>query len=122
VICGVVQQSIMAFEDERNTGFALVPLAGIVALVTLLISLVAARKRTARAVNWTSAALLLFGLVFSVAIYAAGASSLSPGIGGNIGYLVALLVDFYFILPAACAVPIHWALLRGAGASSIAPK
>ena len=39
-------------------------------------------------------------LVFGVAVFAAGVASHSPGVGGNIVYLIALLVDFYFVIPA----------------------
>jgi hypothetical protein len=41
-------------------------------------------------------------------------NDLRPGIGGNIGYLIAMLVAFDFLLPSALAVPIHWLVLRGA--------
>ena len=57
--------------------------------------------------------MLIAMLVFGVAVYVLGVNSMSPGIGGNIGYMMAMLVDFYFLLPAALAVPIHWWLLRG---------
>jgi hypothetical protein len=70
--------------------------------------------RWQRAIGRAAAVLLIVMLVFGVAVYAAGVASHSPGIGGNIGYLIALLVDFYFVIPAAAAVAIHWLLLRGA--------
>jgi hypothetical protein len=53
--------------------------------------------------------------VFGVAVFAAGVASHSPGVGGNIVYLIALLVDFYFVIPAAAAAAIHLLLLRDAG-------
>ena len=46
-------------------------------------------------------------LVFGVAVYSFGVNDLRPGIGGNIGYLIAMLVVFDFLLPSAVAVPIH---------------
>ncbi len=46
-------------------------------------------------------------LVFGVAVYSFGVNDLRPGIGDNIGYLIAMLVVFDFLLPSAVAVPIH---------------
>jgi len=115
VACGAVQQAIMAGQGETNTSFALVPLAVIVLLITLIFGAVFWWRRSARAIGWTAGSLLVFALVFGTALYIAGVSSLAPGIGGNIAYLVATLVVFYFLAPAAVAVPIHWLALRGAG-------
>jgi hypothetical protein len=52
-------------------------------------------------------------LVFGVAVYAFGVNARQAGLGGNISYLMAMLVVFYFLLPTALAVPIHWLMLRG---------
>ena len=112
--CGVLQQAIMIGTGETNTSFALVPLAVIVLLVALIFGAVVWRRRTARAIGWTAASMLAFALVFGVAVFIFGVNTLSPGIGGNIGYLIATLVVFYFLVPAAMAVPIHWLMLRGA--------
>ena len=66
------------------------------------------------AIGWTAAIMLAAMLVFGVAVYSFGVNDLRPGIGGNIGYLIAMLVVFYFLLPSALAVPIHWLSLRAA--------
>ena len=73
-------------------------------------------SRSKAAAGWTAASMLVAMLVLGVAIYLIGLSSITPGVGGNILYGLAQLVDFYFLLPAALAVPIHWLLLRGQNA------
>jgi hypothetical protein len=92
---------------------ALLPFGVIVLLITVVFGGVIWRWRTARAVGRAAVVLLACILVFGVAVYVIGANSLAPGVGGNILYLIALLVDFYFLIPAAVAVAIHWLLLRG---------
>jgi glucose-6-phosphate-specific signal transduction histidine kinase len=113
-VCGLVQQAIMIGVGETNTSFALVLLAVIVLLIALIFGAVFWRRRSARAIGRTAASVLAFALVFGVAVFVLGVNTLSPGIGGNIGYLIATLVVFYFLVPAAIAVPVHWLMLRGA--------
>lgn len=110
VAAGALQQAIMA--GEHGTLSALPPLAAGVALISAFFSLVVWRRRTARAVGLTAVSLLAVMLALGAAIAVLGIISISPGIGGNIGYGVALIVDFYFLVPASVAVPIHWVLLR----------
>jgi hypothetical protein len=109
---GAVQQGIMIADHANEPSGALLPFGVIVLLVTAVFGLVIWRWRTARAVGRAAAVMLACMLVFGLAVYVTGVNSLSPGIGGNIVYQIALLVDFYFLIPAAVAVPIHWLLLR----------
>jgi len=95
---------------------ALPPLAAGLALVTLVFGCALWLSRSKAAAGWTAASMLVAMLVLGVAIYLIGLSSITPGVGGNILYGLAQLVDFYFLLPAALGVPIHWLLLRGQNA------
>ena len=95
---------------------ALPPLAAGLALVTFVFGCVTWLSRSKAAAGWTAAWMLVAMLVLGVAIYLIGLSSITPGVGGNILYGLAQLVDFYFLLPAALGVPIHWLLLRGQNA------
>jgi hypothetical protein len=108
---GAIQQWIMATYDSAPALDALPPLAVCILLITAVFGLVAWRRPSA--IGRTASVLLIVMLVFGVAVYIFGVNSMSPGIGGNIGYMMAMLVDFYFLLPTAIAVPIHWWLLRG---------
>ena len=110
---GAVQQAIMIADGAKGTASALFPLAVIVLVVTAVFGAVLWRRPAA--IGRTAAAMLILMLVFGVAVYVAGVASHSPGVGGNIVYLIALLVDFYFLIPAAVAVAIQWLLLRGPG-------
>ena len=110
---GAVQQAIMIADGAKGTASALIPLAVIVLVVTAMFGAVLWRRPAA--IGRTAAVLLILMLVFGVIVYVVGVSNLSPGIGGNIVYLIALLVDFYFLIPAAVAVAMQWLLLRGAG-------
>jgi hypothetical protein len=112
VAAGAVQQAIMA--GEHGTLSALPPLAAGVVLISALFALVVWR-RGARAAGRTAVVLLSVMLVFGVTIAILGFSTKSPGIGGNIGYGLALIVDFYFLVPAAVAMPIHWLMLHTRG-------
>ncbi len=62
---------------------------------------------------WLTAAVLL-AIIAVVAIggIVIGLANLSPGVGGDILYGLAQVIDLYFLLPCALAVPIHWLLLR----------
>jgi hypothetical protein len=111
-VAGAVQQAIMIADGAKGTASALAPLAVLVLVITAVFGTVLWRRP--RSIGRAAAALLVVTLVFGVAVYVAGVAGQSPGIGGNISYLIALLVDFYFVIPAAAAVEIHWLLLRGA--------
>jgi hypothetical protein len=110
---GAMQQAIMIADGAKGTASALAPLAVVVLVITAVFGAVLWRRQ--RALGRAAAALLVVMLVFGVAVFAAGVASHSPGVGGNILYLIALLVDFYFVIPAAAAAAIHWLLLRDAG-------
>jgi len=109
---GAVQQAIMHAYDSGAAPWALVPLGVCILLVTIVFGVVLWRRPSA--IGWTAAIMLVAMLVFGVVVYSFGVNDLRPGIGGNIGYLIAMLVVFDFLLPSAVAVPIHWLLLRAA--------
>ena len=109
---GAVQQAIMHAYDSGAAPWALAPLGVCILLVTIVFGVVLWRRPAA--IGRTAAIMLAAMLVFGVAVYSFGVNDLRPGIGGNIGYLIAMLVVFYFLLPSALAVPIHWLVLRGA--------
>lgn len=102
----------MGAEGLHEPLSALPPLVACVALVTFVFGCVLWLSRSKTAVGWTAASMLAAMLVFGVAIYLIGLFSITPGVGGNILYGLAELVDFYFLLPTAFSVPIHWVLLR----------
>jgi len=109
---GALQQAIMLADDGAAAAWALVPLGVCILLVTIVFGVVLWRRPAA--IGWTAAIMFAAMLVFGVAVYSFGVTDLRPGIGGNIGYLIAMLVVFDFLLPSAVAVPIHWLLLRAA--------
>ena len=109
---GALQQAIMAAYDSRAAPWALAPLGACILLVTIVFGVVLWRRPAA--IGWPASIMLAAMLVFGVVVYSFGVNDLRPGIGGNIGYLIAMLVVFYFLLPSAVAVPIHWLLLRAA--------
>lgn len=112
VAAGGAQQAIMLAAGERDTAGALAFLVPIVALITFVFAIVAWRRRTVASLSWTAGAILAVMLALGLAAYAFGRANVTPGIGGNIVYLLALFLDEYLLLPAAAAVPIHWLLLR----------
>lgn len=107
---GMVQQAAMINDRANGPLQALKPLAVCILLVTLVLGAVAWWRPAA--IGRTAAAVLAVMLIFGAAIYIFGVSTAAPGIGGNIGYMMAVLVDFYFLLPSAVALAIHWKLLR----------
>jgi len=111
---GTVQQAVMYGSNAHDAASALIPLAIVVLLITMVFGVVLWRQRAASAVDGTAASLLGAMLVFGMAASVVGVASLSPGVGGNIVYEIALLVIFAFLIPAAVAVPIHWLILRRA--------
>ena len=109
---GAVQQAIMWAYDSATAAWALAPLGACILLVTIVFGVVLWRRPAA--IGWTAVIMFAAMLVFGVAVTSFGVNDLRPGIGGNIGYLIAMLVVFDFLLPSAVAVPIHWLLLRAA--------
>jgi hypothetical protein len=107
---GMAQQAAMINDRANGPLQALKPLAVCILLVTMVFGAVAWWRPSA--ISRTAAAVLAVMLIFGAAIYIFGVSTVAPGIGGNIGYMMAMLVDFYFLLPLAVAVAIHWKLLR----------
>jgi hypothetical protein len=110
---GAVQQTIMRAVGIYEPLSALPLLAAVVGLLTTVFGGVLWICRTTAAARWTAGSLLAVMLVFGVAALGYGLASMSPGVGGNIVYGLAQVTDFYFLLPAAFGVPIHWLLLRG---------
>jgi hypothetical protein len=111
LVSGAIQQALMA--ELSDTTSALPPLAIIVALVTIVFGCVQWLRGRTGAIDWTAASMLAAMLVFGLAIYLFGLSSITPGVGGNILYGLAQLINTYFLFPAAFAELIHWLLLRG---------
>jgi len=110
VAAGGLQQAIMLAAGERDALIALFFVVPVVALVTGAFA-VALRRRRRKRLRWAAGLLLAAMLVLGGAIYAIGRATLVPGIAGNIGYLLALFVDLYVLLPSAIAVPVHaWVL------------
>ena len=117
---GMVQQAAMINDRANGPLSALVPLAVCILLVTLLFGLVAWRRPSA--IGRTAVAMLIVMLIFGAAVYILGVSAMGPGIGGNISYMMAVLVDFYFLLPTATAVAVHWRVLHAADAAAVKPS
>ena len=115
VAAGMVQQAAMINDRANGPLSALMPLAVCILLVTLVFGLVAWRRPSA--IGRTAAVLLIVMLAFGIAVYIVGVSTMAPGIGGNINYLMAVLVDFYFLLPAMVAVAVHWRVLNSGAAA-----
>lgn len=114
IVCAAVQWGILKAGGVRGGVALLPPLAVLVALISGAYALLLGRRfGVAR-----SAAILLAGLLaLGGGIYAWGVHDLQPGIGGNIGYLLARMAALHLLLPAAVAVPVHWWLLRVATAT-----
>jgi hypothetical protein len=114
---GLAQQAIMAIDGAAQTLSALPPLGAGIVLIAAVFSVVAWRSRTASGIGRTAAALLAVMLAVGLAALAFGYLTISPGIAGGLLYGLAIILDLYFLLPAALAVAIHWWLLRGAARS-----
>jgi hypothetical protein len=108
---GVTQQALLWRYDNGVQPWALPPLGISILLIAIVFGLVLWLRPSA--IGWTAAILLAAMLVLGVMIYRFGVSDLRPGVGGNIGYLMAMLMVFYVLPPAALAVLIHWLVLRG---------
>ena len=115
VAAGMVQQAAMINDRANGPLGALMPLAACILLVTLVFGPVAWWRPSA--ITRTAVVLLIVMLVFGVAVYIVGVSTMAPGIGGNINYLMAVLIDFYFLLPSMVAVAVHWRVLNSGAAA-----
>jgi len=107
-----LQQTLMLIYDNGAEPRALPPLGICVVLIAIVFGLVLWLRPSA--IGWTAIILLAIMLMLGGVIYHLGVNDLRPGVGGNIGYLIAMLMVFYVLPPSALAVPIHWLLLRGA--------
>ena len=111
---GAVQQILMMVVMGGHQAGLLAPLAAFMLLVTVVFA-VARRKALP-----LDRIMVLLVAVFSIAgagALAIGVATFSPEVGGNILYLVALLLDVGFVVPAVLAVLLHWVLLRAAPAA-----
>jgi hypothetical protein len=110
VAAGLVQQASMAAAQVREPIEALLPLGLMVVLLTAILALVVWRRP---AIDFAAGVLLTL-LVIGAGAYLLGRAVLTPGVGGNILYLIASFLDLYFILPGMVAVAVLWFLLRNA--------
>jgi hypothetical protein len=113
---GLVQQASMAAARVREPIEALPPLALLVILLTAILALLAWRRPAA--IGLAVGLLLTLLAVIGAGGYCLGFATLTPGVGGNILYLIARFVDLYFILPAMIAVAVFWLLLQSARRSA----
>ena len=110
VAAGLMHQAGMAAAHVREPLEALLPLGLMVALLTAISALVAWRRPAA--IDFTAGVLLTLLVVIGAGACLLGRAALTPGVGGNILYLIASFVDLYFILPGMVAVAVLWLLLR----------
>jgi len=110
VAAGLVQQASTAVAQVRETIEALLPLGLMVLLLTAIVALVVWRRPAA--IDFAAGVLLTLLVVIGAGAYLLGRAVLTPGVGGNILYLIASFVDLYFILPGVVAVAVLWLLLR----------
>jgi len=109
VAAGLVQQASMASAQVREPIEALLPLGLMVVLLTAILALVVWRRP---AIDFAAGVLLTLLVVIGAGACLLGRAALTPGVGGNILYLIASFVDLYFILPGMVAVAVLWLLLR----------
>jgi uncharacterized membrane protein len=109
---GMLQQVIMLARNEYETVYSPIILAGIIAVVTLVFTLVARNDRSTARMSRTAIVILAVMLALGLIIFAIGLALLQPGFAGDILYRMALFVDFQLLLPAVVAVPVHWLRLR----------
>ena len=110
VAAGLVQQASMAVAQVREPIEALLPLGLMVLLLTAIVALVVWRRPAA--IDFAAGVLLTLLVVIGAGAYLLGRAVHTPGVGGNILYLIASFVDLYFILPGMVAVAVLWLLLR----------
>jgi hypothetical protein len=115
---GAIQQSIMALRRIPDPLSALPTVAVIVALISITFAISCRRGLRPAAIDRTAASLVCVMIVVGLTALIIGIANLTPGVGGNILYEIALMSNLYFLLPAAVAVPIHWWLLRNAAKSA----
>jgi|SRR5262245_44723432 hypothetical protein len=109
---GVVQQMTMIhILGGRDTATALIPLAIALALVAIIYAIAFRRPNAASSLNRATAWLAALGVVGGAFVLWAGYSSVSPGVGGNVGLAVAHLVVVGFLAPLIVAILLHWWLL-----------
>jgi hypothetical protein len=111
VAAGLVQQASMAAAQVREPIEALLPLGLMVVLLTAILALVVWRRP---AIDFAAGVLLTLLVVIGAGAYLLGRAVLTPGVGGNILYLIASFLDLYFISPGMVAVAVLWLLLRNA--------
>ena len=109
---GVVQQLAMTyFLGANQPASALIPLGIALLLVASIYAAAFRRPNVASSLNRMTAWLVGLGAVGGAFVLWAGYSSLSPGIGGNIGMGLAVLGVVGFLVPLIVAILLHWWLL-----------
>ena len=112
IVSGAIQQAILRANGLSDPMSALPPLAIGLTLMTIVFACVLWWRRSATVLRWTAVSILAAMLVLGLAFYLIGLSNITPGVGGDILYGLALITDAYFLFPAAFGVPIHWLMLR----------
>jgi hypothetical protein len=109
---GVVQQMAMTcFLGANQPASALIPLGIALVLVAVIYAVAFRRPNAASSLNRMTAWLVGLGVAGSAFVLWAGYSSVSPGVGGNIGQAVAILVVVGFLAPFIVAILLYWWLL-----------
>jgi hypothetical protein len=106
---GALQQGLMAAEHLEGALAALPPLAGMIVVISVVFAVAAWRKVAAER---TALVLLAVLIVVGTAATLIGLANRTAGVGGDILCGLAQLLDWYFLLPCAVALPIHWLLMR----------
>jgi hypothetical protein len=110
---GALQQLLMVeVLDAHQTQSALIPFLAIVLLVSIVLGITAWLAKSVSGLNKAAGWLAGLVLLLGVAALIFGAVKSSPGVGGNILWGLAILLDVAFLLPGAAAILIHWWLLR----------
>jgi len=113
IAAGAIQQALMiAVLDAHGPQSALIPLFGVVLAISVVFGLTRRWTKSLPAIDRVAAALLALLAAIGLAALAFGNANYSPGVGGNIMWGLAVLLDLCFLLPGAVAVVIHWWLLR----------
>lgn len=109
IVGGALQHLLVVMVMGEAEWGMLLWLAGAVVMVTAAMSLASRRRAT---LNQVTVLLIVLLTLVGVAALIFGAREQSPGVGGNIMFLVAVLIDIGFLIPAVVAILIHWWLLR----------
>lgn len=112
VVSGAIQQAILRVQGLVDPSSALSPLAIGLALMSIVFACVLWLRCSATVLRRTAISILAAMLVLGLGFYLLGLSAITPGVGGDILYGLALIIDGYFLFPAAFGVPIHWLMLR----------